>query len=222
MPWRGCFFPSGPVRFASANKSARGYRLAKTGAAEAPEGPRSAGAPAFDGEATVEMVARDVLRDCLAQIAANMAVVADSAALEGPHQLRVGLRRLRTAFAVFGPSLGAASMKPISEVAQGLGRVVGELRDADVLMAEVVAGAARFGLDPGARGALDAGLEARRDRVRAEVRAELAGAGGSCSISGRSSRGAAGSSPRTFRRARGWRRRSARWRRGSWRGGIGR
>ena len=84
----------GPVRFAPANKAARGYRLAETGVADAPPGPRSAGAPKFDAEATVETAARDVLRDCLGQIAANMVVVADSAAIEGPHQLRVGLRRL--------------------------------------------------------------------------------------------------------------------------------
>ena len=114
--------------------------------------PRSAGAPSFGPEATVETAARDVLRDCLGQIAANMAVVADSAAIEGPHQLRVGLRRLRTAFAVFGPSLGKAAMAPLAATARRLGRVVGELRDADVLMSEVVAGAARLGLDLAARG----------------------------------------------------------------------
>jgi triphosphatase len=44
-----------------------------------------------------------------------------------------------------------------------------------VLMSEVVAGAARLGLDPAARGALDAALEARRDEVRARVREALAG-----------------------------------------------
>jgi len=167
-------FATGPVRFAPANKAARGYRLATTGEADTPPGPRSAGAPDFDPEATAETAARDVLRDCLGQIAANMVVVAESAAIEGPHQLRVGLRRLRTAFAVFAPSLGKASMKPLADTARHLGRVVGQLRDADVLMSEVVAGAARLGLDAAARGALDAALEARRDRVRAEVRAVLA------------------------------------------------
>ena len=123
----------------------------------------------------METAARDVLRDCLGQVAVNMAVVADSAAIEGPHQLRVGLRRLRTAFAVFGPSLGKAAMAPLAATARRLGRVAGELRDADVLMSEVVAGAARRGLDPGARGALDAALEARRDQVRARVREALTG-----------------------------------------------
>jgi triphosphatase len=167
--------PCGPVRFAPANKAARGYRLARTGAADAPPKPRSAGAPSFAHGATVETAARDVLRDCLGQIAVNMAVVADSAAIEGPHQLRVGLRRLRTAFAVFGPSLGKAGTAPLAETARRLGRVAGELRDADVLMSEVVAGAARLGLDPAARGALDAALEARRDEVRARVREALAG-----------------------------------------------
>ncbi len=166
-------FPTGPVRFAPTNKAARGYRLARTGEADAPRGPRSAGTPQFEEDATVETVARDVLRDCLGQIAANMVVVADSAVVEGPHQLRVGLRRLRTALSVFGPSLGEAAMAPISEAAKQLGQVAGELRDADVLMSEVVAGAARLGLDAPARGALDAALEARRDRVRARVRAAL-------------------------------------------------
>ena len=142
---------SGPVRFATANKSARGYRLAR-GEAEAPAGPRSAGAPSFDAEATVETVARDVLRDCLGQIAANLVVVADSTAIEGPHQLRVGLRRLRTALAVFGPVLGKASMASLNEAAKRLGRVAGRLRDADVLIDEVVAEAAGHGLDAAARG----------------------------------------------------------------------
>ena len=168
-------FPTGPIRLAPENKAGRGYRLARTGVADLPQGPRGAGTPRFEPEATVETAARDVLRDCLGQIAANMALVADSAVIEGPHQLRVGLRRLRTAFAVFGPSVGKAALAPLAATARDLGRVAGELRDADVLMSEVVAGAARLGLDPAARGALDAALEARRDAVRARVRAALAG-----------------------------------------------
>lgn len=167
-------FPGGPVRFATSNKSARGYRLVHTGAADAPEAPRHAGTPGFDRNATVETVARDVMRDCLGQIAANMVVVAEGSAIEGPHQLRVGLRRLRTAFSVFGPSLGSDAMDPLKATAKRLGKTVGDLRDADVLKDEVVAGAAGPGLDEAARGALDAALEARRERVRQEVRAALA------------------------------------------------
>lgn len=167
-------FPTGPVRFASANKSALGYQLAR---GKAPDGlrARNAGKLAYEGDATVETVARDVFRDCFAQIAENAVVVARSEASEGPHQLRVGLRRLRTAFSVFAPSLGEAAIAPLSEAARDIGRVVGRLRDADVLVEEVVAGAAGLGLDAEAAAALTAALEARRGVVRAEVRAALAG-----------------------------------------------
>jgi triphosphatase len=119
-------------------------------------------------------VARDIFRDCFAQIAANMALVAGSDEPEGPHQLRVGLRRLRAAFLVFRDSLGAEALQPLSEEARRLGQVVGGLRDLDVLTGEVVADAADLGLDEEAHKALVAALEARRRAVRTRVRRELA------------------------------------------------
>lgn len=166
-------FETGPVRFSAMNKAARGYALARGEAAKV-AGPRRAGTLALDPEATVETVARDVLRDCLGQIADNLVVVAESDAEEGPHQLRVGLRRLRTALAVFGPSLGKPAMAPINAAARDLGRLVGQLRDADVLISEVVEPAAQ-GIDAAARDALVAALEARRATIRETVRAALAG-----------------------------------------------
>lgn len=167
-------FPTGPVRFGLENKAARGYRLLGDDASEPELAPRNARTLAVDPEATVEATARDVFRDCLAQIATNMVVVAVSDAPEGPHQLRVGLRRLRSALAVFGASLGKDAVAPLSARARDLGRVVGHLRDADVLADEVVA-TAPPGLDDAAKAALGSALAARRDRVRAEVRAALGG-----------------------------------------------
>lgn len=166
-------FDKGPVRFATLNKAAQGYRLAR-GEAAPKTGARNAGTLAIDAKATVETVARDVFRDCLGQIADNMAIVAESAIVEGPHQLRVGLRRLRTAFGVFGPTLGKDAMAPLNNAARDLGQLVGRLRDADVLISDVVEPAARHGLDSSAMSALVAALEARRELVRAEVRAALA------------------------------------------------
>ena len=170
-------FDRGPVRFSAANKAAIGYRLLRS---EAPPAlaPRRAATLAVDPRATVETVARDVLRDCLGQIADNMAVVAESDDEEGPHQLRVGLRRLRTALRVFGPSLGEPAMAPLNAAARALGQLVGRLRDADVLVSEVVEPAAALGLDPAAREALVGALEARRSAERAGVRAGLAEAVG--------------------------------------------
>jgi triphosphatase len=168
-------FPAGPVRFGSENKAARGYALAKGGTVATALAPRNARALDVEPEATVESVARDFLRDCLAQIADNMAVIAESDDAEGPHQLRVGLRRLRTGLAIFGPSLGTAAMAPLSEAAKSLGQTVGTLRDADVLVEEVVAHAAGPGLDAAAATALAQALEARRQSVRRAVRKALAG-----------------------------------------------
>jgi inorganic triphosphatase YgiF len=167
-------FPHGPVRLGTENKATRGYRLA-AGKAPSDPTPRKAGDLEVAPDTTIEIAARDVFRDCLAQIAANMVVVAETDLSEGPHQLRVGLRRLRTAFSVFGPVLGEASMQPLADTAQSLGRTVGHLRDADVLRDEVVAGAAAGGLDAAAAGALADALGAHRETVRAEVRAALAG-----------------------------------------------
>lgn len=167
-------FSRGPVRFSLENKSARGYRLAR-GEPDPSALPRNASVPDYAASASVETVARDIFRDCLAQIAQNMVVVADSDDAEGPHQLRVGLRRLRTAFGVFGPSLGKDALTPLSDEAQRLGKVVGSLRDIDVLIGEVVAEAAGTGLDAEARDALRGALETRRTRLRQDVRRALAG-----------------------------------------------
>jgi triphosphatase len=167
-------FPDGVIRFAAEPKSARGLRLATSGRADPEPSPRKAGMPEFSAKAPVEAAARESLRDCLAQIADNMALVAVSDSVEAPHQLRIGLRRLRTALSAFGRALGAEALAPLGEEAKRLGRTVGALRDLDVLVEETLAGAGSHGLDPAACDALRAPVEARRQAVRAEVRAALA------------------------------------------------
>ncbi len=167
-------FETGPLRFATQNKAARGYALARSDTPKDPLRARNAGVMRYGPDVPVETAARDVLRDCFAQIAHNMVVVTESDAQEGPHQLRVGLRRLRTAFAVFGPSLGPDSVAALSAEAKRLGQIVGGLRDLDVLIGEVVATHAGRGLDRPARAALIAALDERRSEVRASVRSALA------------------------------------------------
>lgn len=168
-------FRKGPLRFATANKAARGYRLVTIGSADADFAVRNAGKLSYNPGTPIETVARDVLRDCFAQISINMAVVVDSEVPEGPHQLRVGLRRLRTALDVLGPSLGGEALAPLSDAARDIGRSVGALRDLDVLIDDVVAPATAGGLDEAARSALLDTLCGCRDAVRAEVRTALSG-----------------------------------------------
>jgi triphosphatase len=78
-----------------------------------------------------------VLRECVDQIALNMVVVAELDDLEGPHQLRVGLRRLRSAFSVFRPVLKSPEMARLNGEARWLGQEVGRVRDLDVAAKEI-------------------------------------------------------------------------------------
>ncbi len=57
---------------------------------------------------------------------------------EGPHQLRVGLRRLRSGLWLFRPLLPPGYAKPLSLQARWLGQETGHLRDLEVLLYETV------------------------------------------------------------------------------------
>jgi hypothetical protein len=61
--------------------------------------PRNAETVSLGSDQKAEQATYDILHECLEQIAANKTVVQDLGDLEGPHQLRVGLRRLRSAIA---------------------------------------------------------------------------------------------------------------------------
>lgn len=57
---------------------------------------------------------------------------------EGPHQARVALRRLRSLLRLYRPKLAAAPVRAIEDLARTEMRRIGPLRDADVLLAEVL------------------------------------------------------------------------------------
>ena len=87
---------------------------------------------------TVEQAARDILRECFDHIATNIVVVQELDEMEGPHQLRVGLRRVRSAFSVFSAALQNPEMTKLNEEARWLGQEVGGLRDLEVVANEII------------------------------------------------------------------------------------
>lgn len=127
-----------PFRFSPFSKAERGYRFAE-GCGTDEIAPRFAAPIAFAPEVSVEHGFRDVLRSCLTQICDNRIVVLKSRDPEGPHQLRVGLRRLRSAFRLFRPMLNPATTGPLDRMAQTIAAEAGALRDLDVLVDEIVA-----------------------------------------------------------------------------------
>jgi inorganic triphosphatase YgiF len=71
------------------------------------------------------------------QIIANSHAVLDSPDARGPHQLRIGLRKLRTAVRALRPLAKSSSLERFDGLAGKLARCVGTLRDVDVLMSSV-------------------------------------------------------------------------------------
>jgi inorganic triphosphatase YgiF len=167
-------FPRGGFRFSHLSKSDRGYLLARDGVIDAATRPRRARAVLLEPGLTSEQAAQEVLRECFDQIAMNCDVVARSDDPEGPHQLRVGLRRLRSALAAFGPAIGSPAAGRLAAEARWLGQEIGRLRDLDVAIGDIVAPeAAARPHEPGFA-ALGAALAERAEATRSDVRRLLA------------------------------------------------
>ncbi|PTW62457.1 inorganic triphosphatase YgiF [Breoghania corrubedonensis] len=163
-------FDDGPIRFSPLSKAARGYRLAR-GEKPDPFAPQTGLVHRMAAEMTAEEAYADILRACLDRIAHNRLATIAGDDPEGPHQLRVALRRLRSAFTVFAPLADTAETHRLDAEAKRIGQLVGGLRDADVIISDIVQPAASRAPD-GAK-ALIATLEARRVKTRANVIAGL-------------------------------------------------
>jgi triphosphatase len=105
------------------SKSARGQRLSK---GDEYGEPVKAETPKLDADASGAQVFRAVLNSCLAQILPNASeVAAGSSDAEHVHQLRIGIRRLRTALremAELAPSIDPAWEPALVDAFRALGR----------------------------------------------------------------------------------------------------
>lgn len=162
-----------PFRFSPFSKAERGYRFAE-GRPDDKKVPYFAEPVVFEKGITVEHAFRDVLRSCLAQIAENRLAVLASSDPEGPHQMRIGLRRLRSAFRLFRPALNPATMAPLDQMARTIAGEAGALRDLDVLIDEIVQPLTQKAPDSISFDALLADLAATRDQnTKAALAAHL-------------------------------------------------
>ncbi len=101
--------------------------------------PRAAAAPvkaaavALPPGATVDDAFRTVVRAALAQVEANASGVLHSLDLEFVHQMRVGMRRLRSTFIAFRAAIPSAASSGIRRELRGATQALGAARDWDVL-----------------------------------------------------------------------------------------
>ena len=132
--------------------------------------PRFAEPVRLDKDMAVEEALQLVLRSCAAQISGNVVAVRASRDPEGAHQLRVGLRRFRSALTAFSRVIAAEQVVRLKDDARWLAAAVGSVRDLDVLIDELIAP-----LQPAADlGALLVVLEKRRSAAHARLAAVMA------------------------------------------------
>ena len=114
------------------SKAERGYALAK-GAAEAAA---TADGLVLSSGATADEAFGRIVGHCLRHLLGNWSAVTAARDAEGVHQMRVALRRLRSAFSLFAGPFRTA-MKDIESEVRWIAGVLGAARDLDVFQGDV-------------------------------------------------------------------------------------
>lgn len=116
------------------SKAERGYRLFLN----MPARPVKAGNVPIDAGDTPLAAFRLIALDCLSHLQLNHDGAVRSDDPEYVHQMRVAMRRLRAALRMFSPVLPAGFAEYLVPPMRELMRALGQARDFDVLMAEIV------------------------------------------------------------------------------------
>ncbi len=153
----------------SLSKAERGYRLSNG----APSLPVKARGSPLRAEDTPRAAFHRIALACVAQIQANEVGAVHSDDPEYIHQMRVALRRLRSALRVFSPVIKPHVTKPLRAHLRELTQVLGRARDWDVVIDDVLAPVARAFPDDARLARLSASATARRGEARAAARAAL-------------------------------------------------
>ncbi|MDD7911787.1 CYTH and CHAD domain-containing protein [Pseudovibrio exalbescens] len=101
----------------------------------------TAGKIALGQSETAEDALVSILSSCLTQIAGNRASLiqhANNDRIEFTHQMRVGLRRFRSALKVYESLIGSTALSEMGREAQRLATYLGNLRDLDVMATDII------------------------------------------------------------------------------------
>ncbi|MDB5361049.1 MAG: hypothetical protein JWO51_2346 [Rhodospirillales bacterium] len=122
-----------PLTFATESKFDRGEAL-KTGQAA---GAAKTATPELGREMPVDRAVKIVLVTALGGLLANLAPTLQGG-VEGLHQLRVSLRRLRADLVLFKPLLDTDQARRANDALRRMGRILGDARDWDVFALETL------------------------------------------------------------------------------------
>lgn len=157
-----------PLRLEPASKAARGYSLAT----RAPAQPRKAEPVHLQVGMSVGEALVAVARACIVHIVANVDCAYEGKDPEGVHQLRVGIRRLRAAFAVFRDVIPEAERTPLAGELRWLQQELGPAREWDVFVDTTLSAVAKRLGNDGVT-ALRRAAEAQRAEAYERARAAL-------------------------------------------------
>jgi len=158
-----------PLTPENVSKAERGYRLFSNHALR----PAKARPSRLSAEQSPVDAFRIIGFDCLSLWQANESGARESDDPEFIHQLRVALRRLRSALRLFGPALPTDFVARWSDGLKDAADGLGAARDLDVMLAEVLSPVAESGLADDATQRLIAMAVDRRDREKSAAREQL-------------------------------------------------
>ena len=124
-----------PLRLGHASKAERGYALARDAAAP----PQKARAVELVQWQPAGAALRRIALACVTQMQANEEGMLEGRDPEYLHQLRVGLRRLRSCMGLVGMVVGKEAVAPLAAELRWLGGALGPARDWDVFTTETLA-----------------------------------------------------------------------------------
>lgn len=130
--------------------------------------------PALPSHASAGAVVRLALADSVGSLARHCTAIPSGNDPEDVHRARVAARTLRSHLRTFGPLLDPAWGAGLAEEIRSLGRVLGRVRDAEVLLGRLEANVAALGEEAeGPGGVLLAEVERSRDAARDRLTAAL-------------------------------------------------
>jgi len=94
--------------------------------------------PRLDAEATLPEAMRMLMRHALEHALANVPAIVETGDVVAIHQMRVGLRRLRSAVFAFEPVLDLTEAEELIVGVKQLFALLGNVREADVFLAETL------------------------------------------------------------------------------------
>jgi inorganic triphosphatase YgiF len=154
-----------PVRLCIESKAERARRLLSP----EPPAPVRAHPPSLTPETPLDEAIGALLRNCLSHFLGNLPALESGDGVEAVHQMRVAMRRLRSALGLFIRLFPCADFEVLRSESRRIAAVLGVARDWDVFAETVRAGPlSRFVDEPGLDGFLRT-AQAKADAGRAAV-----------------------------------------------------